>query len=358
MEYFIFIACFAVLTVISLVVKDDPGKRIVYYTLVLFVAFITGLRGNTDEYTRFFSLVSYLPDFLTSIDVVAVQKGYFFTLLCSILKTMGFSAQSLFLVVALSSILIHAVYYRKLTKFYVLAFLIYLSHEIYFHEWVGIRMGLASAMVLPMIDLLVRNKKGRFYAVVLLSSQVHYVGILSLGLRWLCKEIKAKYMLWALAIASLIALTNVMGRGLVFLADAGVLPAFIGVYMRWQVYGYDIGLFHPKVLQQIFILLAVLYLKSRKTELPSPYFTLVLNTYFISTFLFILFSDIAILATRFSGHFNVVEPLLLTYLAYYFAEKRVFATVLVLMSLSIGYINYVHRNLIDSYYLYGDTAPD
>ena len=158
------------MALLSLIIEDKPEKRMIYYFVAILAAVVTGLRGNTDEYTRFFSRVSVLSDFLTRIDYSAIEKGYLFAFVCSILKTLGYSVQALFLVIALSSITIHAVYYRKLTQFYIVAFLIYLSHEIYFHEWVGIRMGLASTLVLPSIDFLVKRKNGRFFLLVAVSA--------------------------------------------------------------------------------------------------------------------------------------------------------------------------------------------
>ena len=352
MEYFIFISFFATFTLINLYLKDNAVIKIIYYFLILLVAFFIGLRGIEDEYTRLYVRVPSLMSFFSQLDPVGVEKGYLFALICSILKTFGCSSQSLLLVFALTSVTIHAVYYRKFTKYYILAFLVYMSHEMYFHEWSGIRMGLASALIMPMIYCLVNEKKKSFYCLLLISIFIQYVAILSIILNWLRNKIKTKYLVLGLILSVIISYSGFFKESMLFFSNLGLLPKIIQGYVHWDVYSYDIGIFHLKTFQQIIVLTFSIYVTHRFHEHPSPYFNLIFNTYYISTILFIVFSDIAIFATRIAAHFYVVEPIMLAYLARFFVQKKLYSVIVINGAIIIAAINYILRPRLPSYNMF------
>lgn len=355
MEYFSFIVFFSFLVLISLLAKDEPATRIGYYFIAVVVALFVGLRGILDEYTRLYVQVLPLSEFFTNIDLVGIQKGYLFAFLCSVLKTLGFGSQSLLLVFALSSVLIHAYYFRQFTSYYFLAFLIYLSHEIYFHDWVQIRAGLSSALMLPMIYCLVHRKKRGFYLLAIASFLIQYVGIMSLAMKWLQKEIKAKYLLIGLLGASTIALANVVGPLIKFFGEAGLLPEVVRVYTIWSLYNYDIGILHLKTVQELIIILAAIYLRTRCPSHPSPYFTLVFNIFYLGTFLAILFSDMRIFSTRFLGHFYVLEPVFLVMLSRYFVERKTYSFAIACMAVLVAFLNYISKGVLPPYEMFVES---
>ena len=59
---------------------------------------------------------------------------------------------------AFAAIAINLYCFNKYTKYFFLAMLIYLSHEVIHHEWIQIRAGLVSALVLPQIHLISQKK--------------------------------------------------------------------------------------------------------------------------------------------------------------------------------------------------------
>ena len=97
----------------------------------------------------------------------------------------------------------------------------------------------------------------------------------------------------------------------------------IYMYIRMdETYGYNIGLYHPKIIQQLVVVLIVLYFQRNKTLHLLPYFTIIFNIYFLSTICFILFSETAIFSTRMGGHFYSVEPILIIYIAHKFIQNK------------------------------------
>lgn len=352
MEYFAFILIFSTLAFANVVNSSGSvEKRLAFAAFVFLVALFTGLRGVVDEYTRLFVDAPLLQDFLSSSSYLILEKGYLFTLISSVIRTFGGSSQVLLLVFAFASIYIHATYFRKLTPYYFVAFLIYLSHEILLKEWFTVRAGFASALVLPCIYFLQHGKRGWFLFCVAVGGAVQYVGILSVFIYWLKREIKTSLLFWGLLISIVLALSGSVKVLLLYLADIGYVPGFVSLYFQSDAYGYKLGLSHPKIIQQLTLLLFALYFRSRMSN-RIPYFNLVLNVYYLSTVSFILLSDIAIFAARIGGHFYSVEPVLIVYFAQYFVQKRFYLGMICIFSLAISYLNYIYRARLPGYEMF------
>jgi len=151
MQYFIFISGFFFLTLIFNSTKPIKEYVYIYYFIVILVALAVGLRGMDDEYTRVYKLIPTLGDFFSGNFPIIHEKGWVFGFISSFFKTLNFNSQSIFLFFSSTAVCLHAFFFRKYTRYYFLAFLLDLSHEFAFKEMNGLRMGFASALLLPMI---------------------------------------------------------------------------------------------------------------------------------------------------------------------------------------------------------------
>lgn len=352
MEYFAFVLFFSTFAFANVISKTSKELGLIYYYLLLIVAMVIGLRGSTDEYTALFVLVPRLTEFFSSVDRIANEKGYLFALICSIIKSLGLNSQALLLFFALTSVSILAVYYKKFTRYYFIAFLIYLSHAIAMREFDGLRMALASALVLPMIYCALNRQKMKFSLLLITSALIQYVGILSIIILLLRKRVNPNYLLFGLLASILILYTGIIKKIMYFLGDIGLLPSLVLTYLKCDTYVYNATLLHPKTAQQIILTLIVIMLMKRNRYHPSPYFTIIFNVYYISTTLQILFNQVALFAFRFGGHFYVVEPILIVYLSHYFVEKRVYLFVVCIGALIVAYINYIYVARLPAYELF------
>ena len=148
MEYFYFILFYSAFAFFNVVNhRSFLTSPKVYSFFAVIIVFLIGLRGVREEYTKLYNRIPELVDLFPSN--VFLEKGYIFGIVSSTIRTMGGNSQILLLIFAFAGIFIHIFYYRKFTKYYFVAFLIYMSHEMIYKEWSGIRLGLASAMVLP-----------------------------------------------------------------------------------------------------------------------------------------------------------------------------------------------------------------
>jgi hypothetical protein len=322
----------------------------VFYTLIgAFFILLIGLRGNEDEYTRLFVKVPELSSFFSDT-TIAFETGFGFAFICSFLKTLGFGSQALLFLFAFAAIAINLYYFNKYTKYFFLALLIYLSHEVIHHEWIQIRAGLVSALILPQIYLLGKKKYKSYFLVFLFSFSIHYISILSILILFLNHNYKTIYLV---IIFSMGLIFNSIG-GLTFFLDhlgqASLLPSRIELYLSWDKYSYQVSFFHPKVLQQIVTSIFIIYLYNRFPDFRSNY--LIINAYILSTVLMVSFLDFAILSFRSSTHFVCVEPIMLTLLIKYFKYPQLMQTMIIIVFLLISYINYIHNGVISEYVLF------
>lgn len=322
---------------------------LIYYLFASFVALGLGLRGNEDEYTRVYILIPSLDNFFSGTYPVISEKGFVFSLISSFFKTLGFNSQSIFIFFSATGVFIHAYFYRKYTKYYCLAFLIYISHELLHKEWIGLRMALASALLLPMVYWVYEGKKKTFLLFVLISSLIQYVAVLSIALVFLNRRFNP-IKLVVLLVLSIVVLKYHVVYNLVWYFDSlSYLPSIVSSYLRADSYVYNVGLEHPKTIQQIVTVLVLLSLFGYREIQVSKYYNLLFNSYYLSTILQITFSELALFAFRFGGHFYTVEPILLTFIVLSFKQKKSVANFIALAALGLAYVNYVVLEKISPY---------
>jgi len=347
-EYFSITAAFAMLSIIHYDQRSSIQLKYLFILTLFIFSLLIGLRGNQDEYTRIFTLV---PDLSIFDHRLALEKGYIFYFFSSFLKTLGLSSQYVLAAYALFSLGLYSYYYRKFTPYYYLAFLIYIVHAIQFREMHGIRMGLASALALPIMASVITLKKSKYFFLCILSTLVHYVGFLSFLIYFLNKKFTLKTYFFLFTLAIFVAESDLLVILLENISSLGILPSFITSYFTSEIWAYDVGFFHPKTIQQVlfcsFFLFTIYYLKIKLDRLSN----LIFNMYFMSTILYILFSPLAIFAFRLGSHFYVIEPLLIVIMINFFREKRLVYLIIVFLSIAVSFLNYVYLNRVEDYVL-------
>lgn len=348
MEYFLFVSFFSLISVG--LIANNKDRVIIYYFFVLIVAIFAGLRGNQDEYSQFFYLIPSLEDAVLSDFKF---KEPFFTFIISLFQYLSFPSQSVYLFFSSVAVIINGYFFKKYTPYYFLAFLIYLSHAITIKEMSGLRLGYASALVLPMIYFLQEKKYIKYFLTCALSGMVQYVGLLSIFLIFLNREIKPRLLIFGIVFAVFFHYAGFVHKSVTFFAEIGFIPAFIADYIGSSYHSYEASLvFHLKTLQQIIVVIfMIIYFERYKNIVASriKYYNLLFNTYYFGTILLILFSSLAIFAFRFSAHFMAVEPVILTYAIWIFSNKKTPYLLILVAFLAIAFINYVILGRIEDY---------
>ena len=343
MYYFIFILYLSFFVICQNTIKNNKINLYIYYFFAFLIALALGLRGNGDEYSRVYYIFPSLGNFfLEENSIYLHQKGILFAIIVAILKSLQFNSQSLLIFFCFTSIFLNAIYFRKYTDYYFLAFLFYISHGLIFKEWSGLRMGLASAMLLPMIYCLYYGKKIRFLLLVTAATLIQYIAVFSIFLIFLNRKFNKVILLLGIVIAIFLYKLNVISLIVNYFINNNFLPFYISSYFEIDnMYVYDAGIGHLKTVQQIITIILLIYFFEKYKFKTPKYYNLLFNTYYLGTLLLIVFSSYSLLAFRTGGHFYSVEPILITYFAICFKQKLIVTNTLVFIALGVAYINYV-----------------
>lgn len=350
MQYYLFLTFFSLFVFCQNGFEHKKINLCIFYFFVFFIALALGLRGNDDEYTRVFLSYPSLDNLFSEDNLRLHEKGFIFALIIASLKSLELSSQSLFIFFCFTSIFLNAVFIRKFTDFYFLAFLFYLSHGIIFKEWSGMRAGLASAMVLPMIYYLHEGKKIKFFTLVVSATLIQYIAIFSLFLIFLKRRFSRILLLLGIFCALIFYKFNLTVFITDILLNNNLIPSFAsGYFVKGNRYMYDIGLTHIKMIQQLIVIVfLIIFFGGNKVQVPKYYY-LLFNSYYLGTILMICFSNYALLAYRVNGHFYSVEPILLTFFILLFKQKKIISTTMTFAALGVAYINYVIFSKIEPY---------
>lgn len=352
MQYFLFITFFSFFAFLQNAYNKNKNiNLLIFYFFIFFIALVLGLRGNEDEYTRLYSIFPSLGNFFEAENSKYLhQKGFLFAFIVAILKSFELSSQSLFILFCFLSVFLNAIYIRKFTDFYYLAFLFYISHGLVFKEWSGLRMGLASAMLLPMIYYLNQGKKIHFFLLAASATLIQYISVLSLSLIFLNKSFSRKILLLGLIFALVLYKTGISHFIVDFFLSKNLLPQYVSSYFLIDnPYIYDAGLTHYKLIQQLILVVLLIVFFGNNQINFNKFYNLLFNTYYLGTCLMIVFSNYALLAFRINGFFYSVEPILITFLILPFKQKKFISNMLILISLTIAYINYVIFSKVSPY---------
>ena len=141
-------------------------------------------------------------------------------------------------------------YVTKFSNYYLLFFCLYSSHLMLHHSWSGLRMSLASIMILPLIYYLLKKKYFRSYIFFIISIAFHYISIISLLIFFLNKKINNILFLFIFSLAFFFYFFDIY-KILISSSFVNFLPYVVKNYIENDQYGYEIGILNFKTLQQL-----------------------------------------------------------------------------------------------------------
>lgn len=339
MEYFSYIGIVSFFAFFQPILKKNNLIISTYFCVTLITALLIGLRGSNDEYSRFYI---YVPDIYELI-----KNGHYhlyeaplFTIISSLLQSLHLNSQFILLIFALGSVSITAFYFQKFSKYYFIAFVIYLVNFVSINELAQVKQGFASALYLVIIYKLCENKKFSLMS-YFFSSMAHFVALISFVSIYLTKLYRLKTYLFLILAALFIYAFDIFGYFYLFIINLPYVPHKIAVYQD-SIYNYDQGLLRFKILNVLVVISLFLFIIYKNgNNLQLKYFPILFNSYFLGALILISLSTSAVFANRLSIFFFIVEPILISYLLYFTQYKKIVTMVLLLGALSIAYYNYV-----------------
>lgn len=308
----------------------------------IFLILFAGLRGDIDcdyaAYKEMFfyanSLFSY-HKMLDSFSAMRVEPGYgLFIVIC---KTISKQSVFLFLGTALLAVSFNIRAFIRYTPLPMLAVLIYASHAYWYKDFITIRAGLASGILLFTIQPLMERRLLRFLLIVGFATTIQMSAAIFL-LAWLAtrSNFNSRSISVALFISALLGQTGVPVALIKLGLKLNILPQIISIYFEWDIFNYSISLINPTVIKTLLVCFLIIW--KRSWVIKSRLRIVICNMYIIGACWLMIMSGFAILAARGAALFFVVEPIIITGIVYTY-RKYYFMPIILFVYFCIFVLN-------------------
>ena len=289
--------------------------------LILFCAFRTiGVDPDSENYETIFKSSSNNPKLLVEFSFL------FFT---DIVKSFTNDVHYLFLIYAFLGITIKFYALRQLSPWYFLPVVIYFGNYFILHDFIQIRAGVASAMLLLAIKPLSEGNKKRAIVYFLIANMFHYSSLVFYPILFFSNNLSK---IWKYALVASMPVGAIL-----FLLRIDFLSALPIPYIQDKIEMYkaltETGFFEEFTLKnvplwiQYTIILYSLYFYDTILE-KCPMLPLLLKITAYSMFFFFALSSISVVAGRFQELLGIVELALFPYI-YYTLRPQVFGKIAV-----------------------------
>lgn len=236
---------------------------------------------------------------------------------------------------------------KKLSSFYCLSILIYLSNIFILHDMIQIRAAVASGIIL-ISTYYIHNRKFLPFLILLLFGALFHKSIIVLFPIWFINTRKLNIKIWlsVIPIAYILAITNHSFGNYVALLPIESITDHYNQYQLAMKDGYftKINIFNSLILLRIAVC-SILTYNCNKISKKNSYIYLWVKIYIIAIACAPLLSDFPVLAGRISELLLVIEILLLPLIVFLFNKKDYFIGKSVVIGIGLTML------LINTYYI-------
>lgn len=238
--------------------------------------------------------------------------------------------------------------FRKLSEFYFLPVIIYISYYYIMHECMQIRTGVLSGLLLFYIKALGDNNKKKAVLYLLVGTTFHYSALLLTPFLFLKNSYLAKRnrIIWSSAIPIAYAIT-IVGFSILFLVNSNIpfIGSKLAIYQQAQEKGMadnSINIFSPLNLFSIILYYYMLFFYDTISA-KNKYFPLMMRVLTIAIAFHVTFSFFPVLAVRTYMLFSTIT--IIMYMNIYYTIKPKWAGIAVIALIAFVYLNYAIPNI-------------
>ena len=320
-------------------------KAILYLFIGMVLILIAGLREvgiDPDSRNYEYTYLHYdSPLILEGVEITYLYLSKFF-------NNFTHDVHIIFLLYALMGLGLKFIAFRKLSEFYFLPVVVYISYYYIMHECMQIRTGVLSGLLLFYIKAIGDNNKRKAIIYLLIGTTFHYSALLLapfLFIKTTPLEKKRRWI-WGCTIPIAYAIT-IVGFSILFIINSDI--PFIGnklaIYQEAQEKGMadnSINIYSPLNLFSILLYYYMLYFYET-IAIKNKYFPLMMRILTIAIVFHVMFSFFPVLAVRTYMLFSTITILMYTYIYYTIRPK--WAAILVVSLIAFVYLNYAIPNI-------------
>lgn len=265
-----------------------------------------------------------------------------FLWLSSLFNNITSDVHIIFLFYATVAIILKFISFRKLSEFWFLPVVVYLSYYYELHEMTQIRTGVLSGLfLLSIVHLAEGRRLTAFLLMVVLGGFFHISSLMLLPLLFLSnKEISPKYRLFWAAVIPVAYVFHFFFSAIIMSVDLPYIGDKLAVYQAAEERGIanvSVNIISPLHLFTTFLFYYLLFFYDTiKTE--NKYFPLLIKIYAIGVACYTAFAFLPVLAERTSYQFRVVTIILYANIIYTIKPK--WFGMLIVILVAFVYLNY------------------
>ena len=308
--------------------EDRNINSIIIYLLIYLAVYPIIAASNTTspDYSKYLEIIDRIPEVLdlyqayVNNTLSVIHGGEVWIIGISFIKTLFPTAPVVLYFIVFISIYIKIKVLRKHIDYYYVAIFIYMSHEVFFKEWIQIRHGLSVSLIILALFYLLENKNIKSYASIVLSILIHKIAVVFVPFYFMyrLKNNGTNLLIALLPVSIYISMTTLPLEILKFL---GNYVSEVDGYFRWPKYAAEsYPLDSPTLIKQ-YLFTIFLFIFRKKLGL-NRYFYPLFSVYLLSTHYFVLFSPFALFAARAGASLYFSEAILMAIFVSMYKNKK------------------------------------
>ena len=249
-------------------------------------------------------------------DAAIFEPGFIITYYISTF----FSNNTIFglVIIALLAVLLNLSCYKKYTRYFFVATLLYFVHTFALREMIQIRAGVAAALCLFSVRYIERRSLLHFCVAIMIASSFHLASIVFLSVYWVYwRKWSKKIWIRIICLSLLVGIFMPLGRLLSHISIGGI-GARIATY-TWMIGSNESGIFNITFFKQfIFCIFSLLYWQKLNSKVP--HFNIFFVCMAMSLCWLSLWNDFPIISNRVATFFSITEVLIVP--SYIYLVKR------------------------------------
>jgi len=298
-------------------IKIDVGYKIlIFIGYAILLSCLAAFRYGDRDYGSYLDIYEQLGTFFSPRDTSDVHGEPGYILLNIFCKSFGLGSIGVFIIMAFTSVGLSLNFFRKNTKYFFVALLIYFSHVFILRDMLQIRSGLAASISLYSLVYVQRRQIFKFGLIICLAISFHYAAAI-MCLIYIIYPFtvgKPKRILYLICSGYILGILISATVLTFFFTEVWVVPG-VSLYINDSEYFKPLGLLNPVLVKSLVFFLLVYYFKDElatKNEL----FEVFLLSAGLSIFWLAAFNQFALFAGRLATFFSNSELILIPSLFY------------------------------------------
>lgn len=313
-----------ILYLLAFAIEDLPNnksKKIFYFIIIMLVLF-SGLRGDIEPDYSSYKDIFYWAGISEYSAEEDTEIGFFY--LNRIIYTTGLNFQWVIFLMAFFTIILKAIFFKKVSKNFVFSILLYYCSVFFLFEFIAIRQALAMSIFFFGIPYILERNFLKYTFIVLLGSLFHLSIFLVFPLYFLVhKKWNVLILYGILGFSSFVSISQIEIPFVNNLIPLLNLSSYTTA--KLEIYDNSDLVSVLSIKQMLFALIFIVF----RTKFPKEvYYNILLNIFVVGVLFTTIFNEIPEFSYRIKFYFFWTDTILMVLIINFIAKNNFFVKVL------------------------------